>query len=41
LRLGLDPNDLKLVTALFVFLALIAPGLLKRLKNRRPGPAHA
>jgi len=41
LRLGLDPNDLKLVTAVFVFLALIAPGLLKRLKNRRPGPAHA
>jgi putative ABC transport system permease protein len=41
LRLGLDPNDLKLVTAVFVFLALIAPGLLKRLKFRRPGPAHA
>ena len=41
LRLGLDPNDLKLVTAVFVFLALIAPGLLKRLKIRRPGPAHA
>jgi putative ABC transport system permease protein len=41
LRLGLDPNDLKLVTAVFVFLALIAPGLLKRLRIRRPGPAHA
>jgi putative tryptophan/tyrosine transport system permease protein len=41
LRLGLDPNDLKLVTAVFVFLALIAPGLLKRLKIRRPGSAHA
>ena len=41
LRLGLDPNDLKLVTAMFVFLALIAPGLLRRLKTRRPGPAHA
>ena len=41
LRLGLDPNDLKLVTAAFVFLALIAPGLLKRLKTRRPGPVHA
>ena len=41
LRLGLDPNDLKLVTAVFAFLALIAPGLLKRLKIRRPGPARA
>jgi putative ABC transport system permease protein len=41
LRLGLDPNDLKLLTAVFVFLALIAPGLLKRLKIRRPRPAHA
>src|SRR5215469_15930257 len=41
LRLGLDPNDLKLVTAVFVFLALIAPGLLKRLKIRMPGSAHA
>jgi len=41
LRLGLDPNDLKLVTAVFVFLALIAPGLLKWLKIRKPGSAHA
>jgi putative tryptophan/tyrosine transport system permease protein len=41
LRLGLDPNDLKLVTAVFVFLALIAPGLLKQVKIRRPGPARA
>lgn len=31
LRLGLSPNDLKLVTAMFVFFALITPGLLKRL----------
>src|SRR6266852_5897823 len=31
LRLGLSPNDLKLVTAMFVILALITPGLLKRL----------
>ena len=30
LRAGLDPNDLKLVTAVFVFLALILPDLLKR-----------
>ena len=41
LRLGLDPNDLKLVTAVFVFLALIAPGFLKRLNFRKPGSAHA
>lgn len=41
LRIGLDPNDLKLVTAVFVFLALIAPGLLKRIKIRRSGAAHA
>jgi putative tryptophan/tyrosine transport system permease protein len=32
LRMGLNPNDLKLATAVFVFLALVAPSLLKRLK---------
>src|SRR4030095_10351181 len=32
LRMGLNPNDLKLATALFVFLALITPALLKRLR---------
>jgi putative ABC transport system permease protein len=31
LRAGLDPNDLKLVTAAFVFVALILPGVLQRL----------
>ena len=41
LRLGLNPNDLKLVTAAFVFLALITPGLLKKLNSARPGSAHA
>jgi len=41
LRMGLNPNDLKLVTAVFVFLALITPALLKRLRNRHTGPAHA
>ncbi len=41
LRLGLNPNDLKLVTALFVFLALITPGLLKRLNLRKPRSSHA
>jgi putative tryptophan/tyrosine transport system permease protein len=30
LRAGLDPNDLKLLTAAFVFAALILPGLLGR-----------
>ena len=30
LRGGLNPNDLKLVTAVFVFAALILPGLLQR-----------
>lgn len=32
LRLGLNPNDLKLITAVFVFVALIAPALLKKLR---------
>jgi putative ABC transport system permease protein len=32
LRWGLNPNDLKLITAAFVFLALIAPALLRKLK---------
>jgi putative ABC transport system permease protein len=43
LRLGLNPNDLKLVTALFVFLALVAPGLLKRLNllKLKPRSSHA
>jgi len=35
LRLGLNPNDLKLVTAVFVFLALVGPGLLTRLFRSR------
>ena len=34
LRGGLDPNDLKLVTAVFVFIALVLPGLLKRMKRK-------
>jgi putative ABC transport system permease protein len=29
LRWGLNPNDLKIITALFVFIALILPGLMK------------
>ncbi len=34
LRWGLNPNDLKLVTALFVFAALVLPGTIATLKNR-------
>jgi putative ABC transport system permease protein len=34
LRAGLNPNDLKLVTALFVFAALILPGVLGRRRRR-------
>ena len=30
LRWGLSPNDLKLITAVFVFLALITPGFLRK-----------
>lgn len=30
LRWGLNPNDLKLITAVFVFLALIAPNLIRK-----------
>jgi putative ABC transport system permease protein len=32
LRWGLNPNDLKLITAGFVFVALVAPILLSKLK---------
>src|SRR5436309_13377742 len=35
LRWGLNPNDLKLITALFVFVALVAPQLLRRLQRRK------
>ncbi len=44
LRMGLNPNDLKLATAVFVFLALIFPALLQRLKplaGKSPGASHA
>jgi len=34
LRAGLDPNDLKLVTAVFVFAALVLPSLLARSRTR-------
>jgi putative tryptophan/tyrosine transport system permease protein len=35
LRAGLDPNDLKLVTAVFVFAALVLPGALAKVRARR------
>ena len=38
LRGGLDPNDLKLVTAVFVFIALVVPGLLHGLRPRGAEP---
>jgi putative ABC transport system permease protein len=41
LRLGLNPNDLKLITAGFVFVALIVPGFLSKLKSRKAGLSHA
>jgi putative ABC transport system permease protein len=33
LRWGMNPNDLKLITAGFVFLALVLPGFMKRTKK--------
>ncbi len=33
LRWGMNPNDLKLITAGFVFLALVLPGIMKRTKK--------
>lgn len=34
LRWGLNPNDLKLITAIFVFAALVAPHVLRQLRAR-------
>ena len=38
LRWGLNPNDLKLITAAFVFAALVMPDLARRVRLRRPAP---
>ena len=35
LRGGLNPNDLKLITAFFVFVALVLPGFLRQVKRPR------
>ncbi|MEY3160286.1 MAG: hypothetical protein RIT25_277 [Planctomycetota bacterium] len=39
LRWGLDPNDLKIVTAVFVFLALVGPRWLRAIRRPRAQPA--
>jgi putative ABC transport system permease protein len=41
LRAGLNPNDLKLVTAAFVFAALVLPDLLAWLRKRGAPVRHA
>jgi putative tryptophan/tyrosine transport system permease protein len=41
LRGGLNPNDLKLITAVFVFGALVLPGLVRRLRGVAQAPAAA
>ena len=41
LRLGLNPNDLKLITAAFVFAALIFPSAIGKLRVRKAASSHA
>ena len=41
LRGGLNPNDLKLITAVFVFVALVLPDALARVRHRRARLQHA
>ena len=41
LRLGLDPNDLKLITAAFVFVALILPRTLKAIQKWKARGSYA
>ena len=41
LRWGLNPNDLKLITAAFVFAALIVPNAVKSLKQKPRSLKHA
>jgi putative ABC transport system permease protein len=38
LRWGLNPNDLKLITAVFVFIALILPQILEKIKKDAGSP---
>lgn len=41
LRWGLNPNDLKLITAVFVFAALVMPDLIRRLRTKPAVPVQA
>ena len=41
LRWGLNPNDLKLITAVFVFIALILPGAIAKIQKSKMRPTHA
>jgi putative tryptophan/tyrosine transport system permease protein len=41
LRAGLNPNDLKLITAAFVFVALILPNFLGAMTRKTAGTGHA
>src|SRR4030095_13882562 len=41
LRLGVDPNDLKLITAAFVFVALILPSTLKAVQRWKARRSYA
>jgi putative ABC transport system permease protein len=41
LRWGLNPNDLKLITALFLFLALVLPRAVGRFTRKKTQAAHA
>lgn len=41
LRWGLDPNDLKLITAVFVFVALVAPRIMRGMRRKAPSTAKA
>src|SRR2546429_1158005 len=41
LRWGLNPNDLKMITAAFVFLALVLPSFLAKFKKKKVQAAHA
>jgi len=40
LRWGLNPNNLKLITAVFVFAALVTPNFARRIRFRRPSIAE-
>lgn len=41
LKWGLNPSDLKLITAIFVFAALVLPGAIDKIIRRKKAPSHA